>query len=161
MRFRSEFSLLAGLASALCMSLPVVASEAQEKATETTLKLPQSADEMREYMASGNSRCPGCGVVSNVRQVEAEVLGGRTPDAGVDMRTGDSGPGEEIHTVTLAGTGSASREARQRAAMPPAKPWRVTVRYDDGSYASFDQDDRPRVARGQRVQVVSGRVEAR
>ncbi len=116
---------------------------------------------MRKYMASGDARCPGCGVVSNIRQVEPEDLGGRSPDAGVEIRTGESGPSEEIQTVTLAGTGSASRSARQQAATPPAKPWRVTVRYDDGSYASFDQDDRPRVSRGQRVQVVSGRVEPR
>ena len=94
---------------------------------------------MRKYMAPSDARCPGCGVVSNIRQVEPEDLGGRSPDAGVEIRTGESGPGDEIQTVTLVGTGSASRAARQQADKPPAKPWRVTVRYDDGSYASFDQ----------------------
>lgn len=153
-RFRG---LSAGLMAIFCVVQPVVAAEGHG----TTLQLPQSADDMRKYMASGDARCPGCGVVSNIRQVEPEDLGGRSPDAGVEIRTGESGPSEEIQTVTLAGTGSASRAARQQAATPPAKPWRVTVRYDDGSYASFDQDDRPHLSRGQRVQVVSGRVEPR
>lgn len=156
MLFRTS-RFLVGVVAIFCAPLPVVAAEEHE----TTLKLPQSADDMRKYMASGDARCPGCGVVSNIRQVEPEDLGGRSPDAGVEIRTGESGPGDEIQTVTLAGTGSASRAARQQAAKPPAKPWRVTVRYDDGSYASFDQDDRPHVSRGQRVQVVSGRVEPR
>ena len=156
MLFRTS-RFLVGVVAIFCAPLPVVAAEEHE----TTLKLPQSADDMRKYMAPSDARCPGCGVVSNIRQGEQEDLGGRSPDAGVEIRTGESGPGDEIQTVTLAGTGSASRAARQQAAKPPAKPWRVTVRYDDGSYASFDQDDRPRVSRGQRVQVVSGRVEPR
>lgn len=156
MHFRFP-GLSAGLMAIFCVVQPVVAAEGHG----TTLQLPQSADDMRKYMASGDARCPGCGVVSNIRQVEPEDLGGRSPDAGVEIRTGESGPGDEIQTVTLAGTGSASRAARQQAAKPPAKPWRVTVRYDDGSYASFDQDDRPHLSRGQRVQVVSGRVEPR
>ena len=156
MHFRFP-GLSASLMAIICAVQPVAAAEGHG----TTLQLPQSADDMRKYMASGDARCPGCGVVSNIRQVEPEDLGGRSPDAGVEIRTGESGPGDEIQTVTLAGTDSASRSARQQAATPPAKPWRVTVRYDDGSYASFDQDDRPRVSRGQRVQVVSGRVEPR
>ena len=106
----------------------------RRRSNETTLKLPQSADDMRKYMAPSDARCPGCGVVSNIRQVEPEDLGGRSPDAGVEIRTGESGPGDEIQTVTLWGP------ARHRVRAPAGgqaagKPWRVTVRYDDGSYA--------------------------
>lgn len=159
--FRSPWPLLAVPALVFCTTMSVGAEEMRDQAPQTTLKLPQSADDVRQYMSPGNARCPGCGVVTNVRQVEAKISGGPRPDAGAEMRTGESGPGEEIQTVTLAGTGAASRAARQQAAAAPAQPWRVTVRYDDGSYASFDQDDRPRVSRGQRIQVVSGKVEPR
>jgi hypothetical protein len=31
------------------------------------LKLPQTPDQMREYMTDNDARCPGCGVVTNVR----------------------------------------------------------------------------------------------
>ena len=37
----------------------------------------------------------------------------------------------------------------------------MTVRYDDGSYAFFEQDDEPNFAKGDRVDVIDGRVERR
>ena len=154
---RSAFHVVAGIFSGLAVPFCAVA----EEPSGTALRLPQSADDIRQYMAPANARCLGCGVVTNIRQVEAKQLAGISMDAAAELRTGDIGPGEDIQTVTVAGTGSASREARQQAARPPENPWRITVRYDDGSYASFDQDDRPNVSRGQRVQVVSGRVEPR
>ncbi len=73
MHFRFP-GLSAGLMAIFCVVQPVVAAEGHG----TTLQLPQSADDMRKYMASGDARCPGCGVVSNIRQVEPEDLGGRS-----------------------------------------------------------------------------------
>ncbi|MDQ5941423.1 MAG: hypothetical protein QG572_236 [Pseudomonadota bacterium] len=130
-------------------------------AAEKPLNIPQSPEEMRKYMTSGDSRCPGCGVVSNVRQVSPQTQPGIAREEVNPARTGDSGPGEEVGTLTIAGTGSQSREARKKAAQPTAKPWLVTVRYDDGSYAAFEQDSKPAVRKGDRIQVVSGRVERR
>lgn len=127
----------------------------------SSLTLPQSADDMRKYMAPTDARCPGCGVVTNVRQVAPRAAAGQGNLGGADVRTGDAGPGDDIKPVTIAGTGDQSKQARRQAAKSAPRPWQVTVRYDDGSYGAFEQDDPPRVSKGQRVQVVSGRVEPR
>lgn len=132
-------------------------------AAQSKLVLPQSADDVRKYMAAPDARCPGCGVVSNVRRLAAP---GEAGDSGqeaeiVTHATGDPGPGRDVQTATIIGTGSESRAARAERARSAPAPWRITVRYDDGSYASFDQDDRPSVRKGDRIQVVAGRVERR
>ncbi len=132
-------------------------------AAQSKLVLPQSADDVRKYMAAPDARCPGCGVVNNVRRLAASGEGGDSGQEAeaVTHTTGDPGPGRDVQTVTIVGTGSESRAARTERVQPATGPWRVTVRYDDGSYASFDQDDRPSVRKGDRIQVVSGRVERR
>lgn len=130
-------------------------------AADKPLNIPQTPEEMRKYMKDGDARCPGCGVVTNVRQVEAGTQAGMPRDEVNPPRTGDAGPGEEVSTVTLAGTGSQSRDARRQVAKPAPKPWLVTVRYDDGSYAAFEQEARPAVRKGDRIQVVAGRIERR
>ena len=132
-------------------------------AAQSKLVLPQSADDVRKYMVAPDAHCPGCGVVSNVRRLAAPGEGGDSGQEAeaVTQTTGDPGPGRDVQTVTILGTGAESRAARAERAKPATGPWRVTVRYDDGSYASFDQNDRPSVRKGDRIQVVSGRVERR
>lgn len=130
-------------------------------AAEQPLKLPLAPGELNQYMDGGDARCPGCGVVTNVRQVASQVQTGVPRDEVNPPRIGDAGPGEEVETVTILGSGSQSRKARKQAAKPPEQPWQVTVRYDDGSYAAFGQDDQPTVSVGDRIQVISGRVERR
>lgn len=130
-------------------------------AEESSLIIPRSPEEMRKFMDESDSRCPGCGVVANIRQVEPTGQAGLPREEINPALTGDSGPGEDVGTLTIAGTGSQSREARRKAAVPLAKPWLVTVRYDDGSYATFEQDSKPAVRKGDRIQVISGRVERR
>lgn len=125
------------------------------------LILPRSQEEMRKYMTAGSTECPGCGVVTNVRQSTVRTRVSGTEEAGAELRTGDAGPGEDVKTTTIAGTGSQSRQARKQTAKPAAKPWVVTVRYDDGSLASFEQASQPRVSVGQRVRVVGGQVQPR
>lgn len=131
-------------------------------AAEKPLSIPQSPEEVRKYMNdSGDARCPGCGVVTNVRQMAARGGLGYSDEEAQQLRKGDPGPGEDIATTTIIGTGSQSRDARKQATKPAAGPWLVTVRYDDGSYAAFEQSSRPTVGKGDRVQVVSGRVSRR
>lgn len=143
----------------LCLGLLVAPLlSAQES---SSLLIPRSPQEMKKFMGGSDSRCPGCGVVSNVRQVDAKNQAGNADNGANQARSGDSGPGDDVETVTIAGTGSQSRQARREAAKPMAKPWLVTVRYDDGSYAAFEQDTAPAVRKGDRVQVISGRVERR
>jgi hypothetical protein len=143
----------------LCLGLVVAPLLSAE---ESTLVIPHSPQEMRKFMGGNDSRCPGCGVVSSVRQIDPKNRAGNDDDEEASLaRFGDSGPGDDVETVTIVGTGSQSREARREAAKPVARPWLITVRYDDGSYAAFEQDTAPAVRKGDRVQVVSGRVERR
>lgn len=137
-----------------CLTLSVVPLLS---AQESSLVIPRSPEAMRKFMDGGEARCPGCGVVANVRQTKAKGQGGSAQDdASVDF-SGDSGPGDDIQPITLLSKNSRSNDAGKA----PARSWLVTVRYDDGSYAAFEQDDAPVVRKGDRIQVVSGRVERR
>lgn len=130
-------------------------------AEESSLLIPRSPEEMRKFMGGSDSRCPGCGVVSNVRQLDTKDRAGNAGHGASQARSGDSGPGDDVETLTIAGTGTQSRKARREGVKPATRPWLVTVRYDDGSYAAFEQDTAPALRKGDRVQVVSGRVERR
>ncbi|MCP5268807.1 MAG: hypothetical protein H6943_07190 [Zoogloeaceae bacterium] len=140
----------------LFVLIPVKMLGAEEK----PLKIPQNADDVRKYLKNGDSRCPGCGVVTNIRQL-APKGGVSSGTLSGEARVDESGIGGDVQPVTIAGTGSSSRAARKAAKAPEPLRWLVTVRYDDGSYAAFEQDDQPVVQRGERVQVISGRVEQR
>lgn len=133
-------------------ALPILAG-----AQTTSLKLPQNSGDMREYMAQGDPKCPGCGVVSNVRQVPRTDNTRKQPVS--QPNTGGNADLGGGSTATVAGTGAASKAERKEARKPAAPGWLVTVRYDDGSYASFDLDERPTVRKGERVQVNAGKVE--
>lgn len=126
----------------------------------SALIIPRSADDMRQFMSNGDARCPGCGIVSNIRQVAAKGMVGNSDEEAAIARTGDSGPGEDVDTVTHL---SIDFQGKSASAAPAAtaKRWQVTVRYDDGSYAAFEQDNAPSVRKGDRIQVVDGRVERR
>lgn len=142
------------IAASLLFSLAAATGHAEQP---VPLSLPQSADDMRQFMAPTDVRCPGCGVVTNVRQVASRADAGGA-GAAAEVRTGDSGLGDQVTPVTIAGTGNQSKQARRQSAKPVPQPWQITVRYDDGSYAAFEQDEPPKVVKGQRIQVVSGQV---
>lgn len=146
---RSVFSILA-LALA-----PMLHAE------DKPLSIPQTPEEMRKYMNAGDARCPGCGMVTNIRQTAGRGALGNADEEAQQLRKGDPGPGEDVGTVTIIGSGAQSRDARKQAATPAASTWLVTIRYDDGSYAAFAQEGKPAVRKGDRVQVVSGRIERR
>lgn len=125
------------------------------------LKLPQTPDQMREYMTDNDDRCPGCGVVTNVRRASAANPGKESGGNAARPYAGDPGPGSGVQPVPIAGSGASSRAERRKAAQPTGGRWIVTVRYDNGSYAAFEQEDTPDVRAGERIKVVSGRVEKR
>lgn len=123
--------------------------------------IPYDANDLRKFLREGDSRCPQCGVVMDVRM--AGTVGGAARDARDDMDVAvawDSGPGNEVHMAPLLviSDGGIKRPAEPK---PAEKLWRVTVRYDNGSYATFDQAGMPTVSKGDRIQVVAGRVERR
>lgn len=125
------------------------------------LKIPQTPAQMREYMTDNDARCPGCGVVTNVRRATAASPEKDSSGSAARPYAGDPGPGSGVQPIPLAGSGASSRAERRKAAQPAGGMWIVTVRYDDGSYAAFEQEDTPDVRAGERIKVVSGRVEKR
>ncbi len=106
---RSVFSILA-LALA-----PMLQAE------DKPLSIPQTPEEMRKYMNAGDARCPGCGMVTNIRQTAGRGALGNADEEAQQLRKGDPGPGEDVGTVTIVGSGAQSREARKQAATPTAK----------------------------------------
>jgi hypothetical protein len=126
-------------------------------AQESKPATPQSQQEMRAIMSGSNKPCSGCGVVTNIRQSGA--LGQESKQDGISplYETTRSGPVDNVRPNTLYSSDSKSHGSGKAA---PIR-WLVTVRYDDGSYSAFEQDDQPSVRKGDRIRVVSGRVEHR
>jgi len=116
-------------------------------AGELDLTIPDPA----ENTQSDNTPCKGCGVVTNIRQLAPETE---------DVPSAPDSP----YLITF---GEATREPKGDVDTSgvrintweewPKGVWQTTVRYDDGSYAVFDQETQPTLRQGDRVQVISGK----
>lgn len=118
---------------------------------QSPLKLPSGDDDYRELLSEQRSGpCERCGVVQGIRT--------RTQQG---VRAKNLAPviAPSLVTTPIVGTGSAVQDARQRDA--PVQIYVITVRYEDGTFAFIEQHDEPSVGKGDRVQVVEGRVEPR
>lgn len=117
----------------------------------TDLIIPSSPAEMEKVLGD-DAPCKGCGVVTDVRQ-QASAIGQEPPQDPTYTLTiveaTRSGPGGEVEVTgaQVNGLGESSGGA-----------WLITVRYDDGSYAVHENRTQPSFQKGDRVQVVSGRV---
>lgn len=118
---------------------------------QSSLVLPSSADDYRKLAKPvvPPGPCTTCGVVTDVRSEQIEI-GRKAPTA--------TPGGPVLQPAPLVVTGTAVQG-------PPKSSkqtiWKVTVRYDNGSYAAFDQDDEPTVRKGDKVRVAEGKVELR
>ena len=45
--------------------------------------------------------------------------------------------------------------------MKPTTYYKISVRYDDGTYAFFEQDDEPNFKKGDKIETFEGRLELR
>lgn len=140
-------TILASLAFALLIP---AAANAQDK-----LILPSSQDDISKLMEAPRSGpCEKCGVITDVhserRQVTSRDTMAPVPSSGI---------GSGIKTTPIVGSGSTVKDARE--ANKPETYYKMTVRYDDGTYAFFEQDDEPSVRNGDKVEVIDGRVERR
>lgn len=117
------------------------------------LKLPQSQDDFRELVSPADSGpcTTQCGVVTDVRSASRQP--GSSPSS---TATPVAGIGNNVATTPIVGSGSSVKDARK--AKRPVTYYKMTVRYDNGSYAFFEQDDEPTVRKGDPVEVVDGRV---
>ncbi len=129
----------------LALTLPALAL-AQGK-----LILPQGHDDMRKLMQQDNSGpCEKCGVVTDVHG-EARPPGSRTP-----AHPTDGGIGGNLVTTPIIGSGSVVSDARN--AHKSTTYYKMTVRFDDGTYGFFEDDDEPDVHKGDRVKIVDGQI---
>jgi len=118
---------------------------------QTPLKLPSSDDDFRALAgASQLGPCERCGVVQGIRT---------QAHAGPKMTNPAPVIAPSLVSTPLIGTGSTVEDARHRN--DPVVVYVITVRYDDGTFAFIEQHDEPVVHKGDRVQVVEGRVELR
>jgi len=119
-------------------------------AGELDLTIPESPAKT-DRPAGDNASCKSCGVVTNVRQLapkREEVPA--SPDSPYLITLGEASrePGGE---VDMSGARINTWEEW------PKGVWQVTVRYDNGAYAVFDQDTQPSLQQGDRVEVISGK----
>ena len=121
-------------------------------AAQTTLVLPQNIDELQAMTApDGKITCTHCGVLVNVAQQQR--------DAGAKRQNKPVEGGLETTTVLASNT---TRKALRQARQPQMETYyRLTVRLDDGSFAFYEQDDTPTLEKGDRVEIVAGRVTLR
>jgi hypothetical protein len=91
--------------------------------------------------------CTTCGVVTNVRSDQIEVSKKAPPPT-------PGGP--VLQGAPIIGTGTTVQDGRKSLKQTS---WKVTVRYDNGQYATFDQSDEPSVRKGDKVRVAEGRVQ--
>ena len=133
----------------LAIAWPLL-SHAQSK-----LILPQNQDDIRHLTerADAGLCVDKCGVVTDLRSAKRERSQGRAPDA-----PPASGIGNNVATTPIIGK-AAVKAARN--ANKPTTFYKMTVRYDDGTYAFFEQDDEPAVQKGDKIEVIDGRVERR
>ena len=140
-------TILASLAFALL--IPAIAN------AEGELVLPSGHDDFNKLMETPrNGPCEKCGVVTDVHS-ERRAVKSRDTMAPVPS----SGISSGIKTTPIVGSGTTVKDAR--SAHLPDTFYKMTVRYDDGTYAFFEQDAEPTVRKGDKVEVIDGRVERR
>lgn len=134
--------------ASLALALPLQAS------AQSQLVLPRNQDDIRRLSdAVSTGPCVKCGVITDVRSATRERDAQRAPQT-----LPPSDIGSNLSTTPIIGKKAvkAARSANQ-----PITFYKFTVRYDDGTYAFFEQDDEPNFAKGDRVDVIDGRVERR
>ncbi len=114
----------------------------------------------RQVAYSGASnRCEQCGVVSDVRQIQAQkdssplgtVIGGIA--GGVIGNQFGGGSGKVLTTVAGAVAGGAIGNQVGKNNSSPNVEWQVTIKLDDGRYATVTQAADPQVRPGDYVQI--------
>ena len=97
-----------------------------------------------------DTACKGCGVITNIRQLARAVdqIPASPEPYLITFGEATREPGGEVN---LSGARIETRDDF------PGGPWQTTVRYDDGSYAAFQQDAQPTLHEGDQVQVISGK----
>lgn len=121
------------------------------------------------YQSQNSGRCQSCGVVQDVQQVYAQGDGHGTLGAVIGAVAGgllgnQVGKGDGRKAATVAGAvagGVVGNQVGKRSGGGDNPAWRITVRMDDGQYATVTQREDPRVRSGDFVEVRGDHVYAR
>lgn len=146
---------IAALAAFAALAAALVPGQAQ---AQTTLKLPQTSRDYIELLKGSESdECPGCGVVTSVREA-----GGGAPAPPATSPAGVPSPGTGIGSEGTPSSPLFARETREyheSVRRPRPAYYVITVRFFDGSFGEYTQVEKPEVQRGDRVRLVQDRVE--
>jgi outer membrane lipoprotein SlyB len=122
------------------------------------------------YQSSGYgaARCQNCGVVQDVQQVYVQDSGHGTLGAVIGAVAGgvlgnQVGKGNGRKAATVAGAvagGVVGNQVGKRSGAGEIPAWRVTVRLDNGQYATVTQREDPGLRVGDYAQVRGDRVYA-
>ncbi len=116
---------------------------------QSSLKIPRTSDEMRDLLEKVDHGCSSCGVVTDITELQGTNNSNST---NVSRPGTDAGPGPGVRTTPII---SSKTDGQSNSR------WRVTVRYDNGQYAAFEQVDPPTVVKGDNIRVITDRVELR
>lgn len=115
----------------------------------------------------GASRCSSCGVVQDIQQVGSQDGGHGTLGAVIGAVAGGvlgnqigKGDGRKAATVAGAVAGGVVGNQVGKRSGDGASAWRVTVKLDNGQYATVTQRENPDVRIGDYVQVRNEHVYA-
>lgn len=119
---------------------------------QSKLILPESPEDFSKLTKSeGSGPCDRCGVVTNVRSEKRTIRQRKAP-----APPPASGITSSVATTPIISTGTAVKDARN--ANKPITFYKMTIRYDDGTYAFFEQDEQPAVRKGDRIEIIDNRV---
>jgi len=121
------------------------------------------------YQSQNSGRCQSCGVVQDVQQVYVQGDGHGTLGAVIGAVAGgllgnQVGKGDGRKAATVAGAvagGVVGNQVGKRSGEGDTPAWRITVRMDDGQYATVTQREDPGLRRGDFVEVRGDHVYAR
>lgn len=121
------------------------------------------------YQGQNANRCQSCGVVQDVQQVYVQGDGHGTLGAVIGAVAGgllgnQVGKGTGRKAATVAGAvagGVVGNQVGKRSGSGDTPAWRITVRLDDGQYATVTQREDPGVRSGDYVEVRGDHVYAR
>lgn len=115
--------------------LPLPCRAAVHGATQTGM--PQNLDDIRQLSKQAEAGpCDKCGVVTDISSKQRELR----------HRQNTPLPGSPVVATTpVIGSGDVVRK-EAREPFSRSTSYVVTVRYDNGAYAFFEQDDQPTVA---------------
>ena len=115
--------------------------------------------------APAKAKCPVCGVVESVREVEKEgeasgvgAVGGAVAGGVVGHQVG-GGRGRDVATV-LGAVGGAVAGHQIEKKVKSTKSWQITIRFEDGTTQVLSEPNQPSWRVGDKVKLINGALQS-